>query len=64
MTIITPPDVPLPAGAVFGDTWEGDGPQRVVMGPTRGISDTDFTIGTSAIQCAEGRIAPDQPEPP
>ncbi len=39
----TPPDIPLPAGAVFGDAWEGDDPQRVIMGPLRGITDTDAT---------------------
>jgi hypothetical protein len=32
------PDVPLPAGADFGDIWEGDEPERVVTGPRRGIS--------------------------
>ncbi len=58
------PDIPLPAGAVFGDIWEGDDPERVIMGPTRGITDTDITIWTSAIQRADGRIAPEQPEPP
>jgi hypothetical protein len=55
-------DIPLPAGAAFGDTWEGDGPQRVVMGPTRGITDSDFTVWTSAIQCADGRIDSEPPE--
>jgi hypothetical protein len=55
-------DIPLPAGAVFGDTWEGDGPQRVVMGQTRGITDSDFTVWTSAIQCADGRIDSEPPE--
>jgi len=61
------PDVPLPAGAVFGDVWEGRGPERVVTGPTRGITDAETIIciiWTSAIQRADGRIAPDHPEPP
>ena len=26
-----------------GDVWEGDDPQRVIMGPLRGITDTDAT---------------------
>jgi hypothetical protein len=56
------PQVPLPPGAVRADVWEGDGPQRVVMGQTRGITDSDFTVWTSAIQCADGRIDSEPPE--
>ncbi len=58
------PDVPLPAGAEHGDTWEGPGPRRVIMGPDRRITDSDVYIWTSAIQQADGQIAPENPEPP
>jgi hypothetical protein len=57
------PDVPLPVGAVAADIWEGADPERVVMGPNRGITDTDVLIWTTAIQRADGRID-DRPEPP
>jgi hypothetical protein len=57
------PDVPLPAGAVFGDDWEGDGPERVITGPERGITDGDVYVWTAAIQRADGRISA-APEPP
>jgi hypothetical protein len=57
-------DVPLPAGALFGDIWEGDDPARVIMGQSHGITGTDVLVWTSAIQWADGRIAPEQPEPP
>jgi hypothetical protein len=57
------PNVPLPPGAVVAEIWEGDGPQRVIMGPHRGITDSDAVIWTTAIQLADGRVAP-EPEPP
>jgi hypothetical protein len=56
--------VPLPAGGVFGYIWEGDDPIRVVWGPHRGIIDAEVTVWTTAIQQADGRIAPEYPEPP
>ena len=61
------PDVPLPAGAVFGDIWQGDPAERVIMGQNRGITDSDVVIWTSAIQLADGRIELDEggvSEPP
>src|SRR5258707_11500086 len=61
------PDVPGPAGAVFGDAWEGEPAERVIMGQNRGITDTDVVIWTSAIQFADGRIQQDEvgaSEPP
>jgi hypothetical protein len=58
------PDIPLPPGAVFGDVWEGDDPERVIMGLNRGITDSDVIVWTTAIQRADGRVAPEQPEPP
>ena len=58
----TPRPVPLPPGAVFGDVWEGH--ERVIMGPTRGVPKRkDVVVRTTAIQRADGRIAP-SPEPP
>jgi hypothetical protein len=63
MTITPTLSVPLPAGAVYGDNWEGDAPERVVTGPRRGITDTHLTVWTSAIQRADGRINTEQ-EPP
>jgi hypothetical protein len=63
-TTTTPqPNVPLPAGAVFGDVWEGIDPKRVIMGPNRGVTDSDAYIWTTAIQRTDGRIE-DGPEPP
>ena len=64
MTTNPHPDVPLPDGAVFGDIWEGDDPERVVTGPRRGITDAETIIWTSAIQRADGRIAPEHPDRP
>src|SRR5258707_11144605 len=61
------PDVPLPTGAVFGDNWEGEPAERVIMGQNRSITDTDVVIWTSAIQFADGRIQQDEggaSEPP
>jgi hypothetical protein len=68
-TITNPsPDVPLPPGAENGDNWErgDDGPERVIMGPSRGITDAgNARIWTSAIQLANGRIAVEEAsEPP
>jgi hypothetical protein len=57
------PDVPLPAGAVFGDVWEGPQPERVVTGPERCVRGTAITVWTTAIQSADGHVAA-QPEPP
>ena len=57
------PDVPLPAGAVFGDLWEGDYPERVIWGPNRGITDSGVIIWTSAMQRTDGRIYAES-EPP
>jgi hypothetical protein len=57
------PEVPLPPGAVLGDIWEGDDPQRVIMGPDRGITDSDAIIWTTAMQSADGRIT-SEPYPP
>jgi hypothetical protein len=62
-TAITHPNVPLPAGAALADIWEGEHPQRVIMGPNRGITDSDVIVWTTAIQSADGRID-DGPEPP
>jgi hypothetical protein len=59
----TQPDVPLPPGAVRADVWEGTDPERVVRGRDLGITDSDVTIWTTAIQRADGRIA-SEPEPP
>jgi hypothetical protein len=52
------PDIPLPAGADFGDIWEGEGDDlhRVVMGTNRGVTDTDVIVWPSAIQFADGSI--------
>ena len=58
------PDIPLPEGAVGGDNWEGHGPERVIMGQDRSVTDTDVIIWTSAIQLADGRIATEDNEPP
>jgi hypothetical protein len=63
ITAITHANVPLPAGAALADIWEGDDPQRVIMGPNRGITDSDVIVWTTAIQSAGGRIY-DGPEPP
>ena len=49
----TPPDIPLPAGAVFGDAWEGDDPQRVIMGPLRGITDTYARVENGGMRSSE-----------
>jgi hypothetical protein len=59
----THPNVPLPSGAVRADVWEGTDPERVVRGRDLGITDSDVTIWTTAIQRADGRIS-DGPEPP
>ncbi|MGO9151757.1 hypothetical protein [Mycobacterium sp.] len=58
------PNVPLPAGAVFGNIWEGDDPERVITGPNRGITDSDVFVRTTAIQRADGRIDVEPNEPP
>jgi len=55
--------VPLPVGAVFGDVWEGDDPERVIMGPNRGVTDSDAIVWTTTIQRADGGISL-EPEPP
>jgi hypothetical protein len=57
------PDVPLPAGAAFADIWEGTDPKRVIMGPDRGVTDSDVRIWTTAIQRTDGGID-SEPEPP
>jgi hypothetical protein len=63
-TTTTPqPNVPLPAGAVFGDVWEGTDPERVIQWPHRGVTDSDAIIRMTAIQRADGSISP-APEPP
>jgi hypothetical protein len=57
METITPlPDVPLPAGAEFGDEWDPDDLHRVVVGAERHVTDTDVVAWTSAIQFADGSI--------
>ena len=53
------PDVPLPAGADFGDIWEGGNAYRSITGPVRGITDSDAIVWTSAIQRADGVIDTD-----
>jgi hypothetical protein len=64
MTLTKPsPDVPLPAGGVRADKWEGADPERVVRGRDLAITDSDVRIWTTAIQRADGRIS-DGPEPP
>jgi hypothetical protein len=50
------PNVPVPAGAVFADDWEGDEPQRVVTGPNRGITDHPAFVRTVASQRADGTV--------
>ncbi len=57
------PDVSLPAGAVFADVRDGTDPLRVVVGPNRGITDSDVKIWTTAIQRTDGRVA-QEPEAP
>lgn len=54
-------NIPLPTGAVFADTWEGD--HRVVMGSSRAITGTDVTVYTTATQSVDGRVE-DRPWPP
>lgn len=49
-------DVPLPPGAAFGDVWEGQPPQRVVMGQNRAVTDADVIVWTSAIQHLDGTL--------
>ncbi|GJN99095.1 hypothetical protein NJB1907f44_48880 [Mycobacterium marinum] len=60
MTTTTPtspsPDIELPAGAAFGDKWEGSPPERLILGPTRGITDSDVVVWASAVQRADASI--------
>jgi hypothetical protein len=55
------PDIPLPAGAVFGDIWQGQGDDiyRVIMGANRGVTDSDVVIWTSAIRFWDGSLDTD-----
>jgi hypothetical protein len=56
MTTTNPQPVPLPAGAVKADDWDGDEqPHRIVRGAERDI-DGRVVIRTSAAQWADGRI--------
>jgi hypothetical protein len=50
------PDIPLPAGAEFGDEWDPDDLHRVIMGAERHVTDSDVVVWTSAIQFADGSI--------
>ncbi len=51
------PNVPLPAGAVYGDEWQtGDDPYRIIGGPDRHITDSSLWIWTSAVQHTDGQI--------
>jgi hypothetical protein len=52
-------DVPLPAGADFGDAWEGGSAYRAITGPILGITDSDVIVWASAIQKADGNIDTD-----
>src|SRR5258705_10427383 len=49
------PDVAPPPGT-DPDVWEGDPPQRVVMGKTWRIAGHDITVWTGAIQYADGSL--------
>jgi hypothetical protein len=56
------PDIPLPAGAGFGDIWErvgADDAHRVIMGANRGITDSDVIVWTPAIQFWDGSLDTD-----
>lgn len=51
-------DVPLPAGADYGDEWQVDSSKsyRVVCGRIRPITDNDTAVWTSAIQFTDGTL--------
>jgi hypothetical protein len=57
MSTTTAPTVPLPAGATFGDTWQGDGdmPYRIIGSEERSVTD-DVGVYVSAVQFADGSI--------
>lgn len=56
------PNVPLPAGALSADIWEYG--ERVVLGPPHSVPmRSDVVVRASAIQRADGTVAP-RPEPP
>jgi hypothetical protein len=52
------PNVPLPAGVAAVFDWRPNDPlpYRVVLGASRGVSDHNVVVHTSAIQFADGRI--------
>ena len=52
------PDVPLPAGAVFGGVWEDvkTAPWRTVTFTSRQIIDHDGRITLGAVQYADGSV--------
>ena len=54
----THPNVPLPDGAVFGDTWQpSERPYRVIEGPTRRIAGRhDVSVWTYAYQFLDGGL--------
>jgi hypothetical protein len=57
MTTTNPiPDVPLPTGATVADSWESDPGHRVIMGATRGVTDYDVVVWTSAVQYTDGAL--------
>jgi hypothetical protein len=53
-------EVPLPAGADFGDNWEttdGSSHTRVVSTPNRYVTDSELLIWADAVQGQDGRIS-------
>jgi hypothetical protein len=60
-TTTTPrPDVPLPAGATFVDSWDTDGtamPYRFVNFAAGTVTDHKVKVSTYAFQLADGSLA-------
>jgi hypothetical protein len=56
------PNIPLPAGADFAETWVRVGAEdahRSVFGDSRAVTDSDVIVWTSVIQLWKGRLDTD-----
>jgi hypothetical protein len=49
------PDIPLPAGAEFGDTWDPDG-YRAVFGIDRTVTDHEVRLYSVCSQSTSGAV--------